>query len=125
MGRTTDRSSAIALALVGLELDLARIAARIRDLQTETTAVVPVLPRPTLRDRVLRFLVRRGGAGTQSEVWQSLGCSRLEATHALQALERRGLVTFTDEVGARISGRGRAPRTYRVTPDGRRTKRVA
>jgi len=69
-----------------------------------------------LRDRVL-YLLQTGAASTHSELMRALpGGSVLayEVANALRDLRERGLVEQTPRTGQRISGRGRAPRVWRV-----------
>lgn len=71
----------------------------------------PELPRPAVTGRVLR-LVASGKATTSSAIRLATGWGHVEVAHALQALERRGLIQRTGRHGPRLNGRGRAPIEY-------------
>lgn len=71
------------------------------------------LPRERFTGRVLR-LVTSGSATTSSAIRLATGAGHVEVAHALQALERRGLIRRTGEQGPRLNGRGRAPHVYQA-----------
>lgn len=68
-----------------------------------------------MRDRVLHAM--QHGAETHSEVMRLLGLEtpdRYEVANAIRDLRDKGLIEEAGGVGEAISGRGRAPKRYRV-----------
>lgn len=91
-------------------------------------ALLPLAPVPQappigasgthLRDRVLAHL-RAHGRVSAPELQRVLVSDSVAIANALRDLAR-GLVVRTNEIAPKLSGRGRAPRYYRVVRAGRR-----
>jgi predicted ArsR family transcriptional regulator len=101
---------------IAAHLDPAAVRQAIAVLQALLPTPAPVAPpigAPHLRDRVLR-LMRTRDRYSAPELQHELASDSVAIANALRDLVARGLVVRTREAAPRVSGKGRAPRYYRV-----------
>jgi hypothetical protein len=81
--------------------------------------LAPAAPTAHLRDRVLALMSTRARMSAP-ELQHALEADSVAIANALRDLVARGLVVRTNEAAPKLSGRGRAPRYYRVVRQGRK-----